>query len=532
MVSAHFLARHRLFRRLCAGAFIGISLIPTPALPQAAPQLSPPGFYDPAVGLSVGSIMGNGLAGRGVPVNDNVNSALELGKAAQTALDLSGIAFGNRGKTWAGLLGLAAAGTAIAGAAWCWTTSYCWKQTPDGKIHPVQNANQNSPTGAYPPMDGKTGGYKHVEQGVTCFSTTLRGVAECSVVPLNSYRAKQSTCAGTVANNTCAPYTACSVGNDSADYCANGVRQNTFSTTAVAAADMPAQCQNGVASVAVGGAVSCGIPPATPMPGSPGADKAWDDLSVGQALDSPDTTIPENVQASPLSAKQLGDMTNYLWAQAAAQPGYTGVPYKPFTQAEIEAAYAQGLQQGLKRPTVEELFSAPTPGQAQNAVGSQTSPGPATGVLQGADLANSYNYASPGTAIPTTGAPALGSSNYAPTTSTAAGPVTVNVTVNPVVSPKLDLGPDPNIGKPTLEEPPGWQRWYERIKTALPFVDPAPIKSFQASGSYACPTDKATVFGKEYVLDQHCALLDGYKGRIQNVFKLVWSLAVLMIIFG
>lgn len=503
-------------------------IAPTAALAQAAPALSPPGFYNPNVGLSVGQVLSNGLAARGVPVNDNVASAIELGKTVQTALDGVGMLFGARGKTWAGLLAKVGVGSAIAGLTWCFTASYCWKTSSDGHVHPQQNALQNTPTGTYPPMSKSSGGWKTTQYGTTCYGTTLRAMTECAVAPLNSNRAQQASCNGATANTTCTTYAACSSGNDSADYCTTaGVKVNTFAATAVAAGDMPAECQNGVASV-TGGQTSCGVPPQTPMPASQAANGYWDDLTPGQALDAANTTIPQNVQASPLSAQQVGDMTNELWRQAAAAPGYTGVPYKPFTQAEIEAAYAQGLQQGLTRPTVGDLLSAPTPGQAQNAVGSQTNPGPATGLLQGADIANAANYGRPGITLPSTGAVPLGSTNYAPAVSAASGPVTVNVTVNP----KLDLGPDPGVGSPSLENPPGWQQWYSRLKTAMPFIDSAPVKQFQAQGSYACPVGRGKFFDKDIVMDQHCTFLETYRTQIQTVMKLAWGLSVLLVIFG
>jgi hypothetical protein len=507
-------------------------IAPSGALAQAAPALSPPGFYNPDVGLSVGQVLGNGLAGRGVPVNDNLNTAKAVGSAAQTALDAASQLTGGglRGKSWAMMLGLAAAGTAIAGTVWCFTTSYCWDQSADGKVHPQQNAFKNQPTGVYPAMDGKRSGWLHVEQGVKCYSTTLRGIAECSVSPLNSYRAQQASCAGTSVNSQCVAYVACSTGNDTADYCTPaGVKVNTFSTTAVAAADMPAQCQNGVANVATTGKISCGIPPQAPMPNTTDAAGYWDNLTPGQALDAADTTVPASVQAAPLSSGQIRDLANELWKQAAAQPGYSGVPYQPLTQAEADAAYNQALQQGLQRPTVGDLLSAPTPGQASNAVGSNASPGAATGVLQGADIANNANYSQPGVSVPTSGAPALGSTNYAPPASaTATGPVTVNVTVNP----KVDLGPDPGIGTPSLQDPPGWQQWYSRIKTAMPFIDSAPVKQFQAQGSYACPIGRGKFFDKDIVMDQHCTFLENYRTQIQTIMKLAWGFSVLVVILG
>lgn len=130
--------------------------------------------------------------------------------------------------------------------------------------------------------------------------------------------------------------------------------------------------------------------------------------------------IPASDLDKALNPAIIAALANRVWEQAAAQPGYAGLPYShatPITQAEVQAWQQANPQY---TPTVRD-FVSPNPATS-------TSPNPWS---LPSDLAD----------------PKL-------------TPVTSNTgTTNPASdSPQQNLGPDPGIGSPTLEQPPTAQQ--------------------------------------------------------------------------
>jgi len=483
-------------------------------------------------------MFGNVAASRGMPVNDNIATANKMAERAQGMLDAASLlqgGAGKRGKVWGVMLGVLAAGSAVVGALWCWTTSYCWDTKSNGRVGPVDNAAASEPDNSYKPMNGLNPGWRTTQNGTTCYCTVPKGCAEGCVGPLSQPVYQSSNCQIPANQGTpsCAGYATCPSRPDTeAAYCnaASGAYVNTMALTVVPAADLPLQCQSGVSYSNASDGHRCGLAPAPAAPYQPDGQGVWDDLTPGQGMDAATTTIPDWVRSSPLSVKQVKDLTNETWKQAAQAPGYDGAPYRPITDAEAAAAANAMKQQGFDWPRVSDMLSSPSPAAALNPAnnaGAQSAS--AEGIQQGVDTANQANYPSP---VPTTGVAPISQGNYspAPSAGTAPGGAT-NVTVN--VKAELDLGPNPGNGPPDFNDPPGWQKWWERFKGSVPFLDTQRIEQTQVgNGQIQCPTDQATFWDRTFVLDQHCTLLDPLRDYIRSAFKLLWMLTTFLVLWN
>jgi len=208
---------------------------------------------------------------------------------------------------------------------------------------------------------------------------------------------------------------------------------------------------------------------------------------------SPQAAI-NNLPASDLDKKLnpeiIAKLSNSAWKNAASQPGYDGVPYqvsRPITTAEAQAWMASNP---AYTPTVRD-FVSPNPITAQE-------PNP---------WALPVNPTDPITT---------------PATTPNAG------TTNQSTQPQQNLGPDPNIGAPTLEQTP----------TAQMILDPAlnlmpSLKNFSPSiSSGICPRPSFTIFSNTYVLESHCVLFDEHRSSISAAMTLAFSILALFIILS
>jgi hypothetical protein len=200
--------------------------------------------------------------------------------------------------------------------------------------------------------------------------------------------------------------------------------------------------------------------------------------------------IPSADLDKPLNPVLIAALANQAWKQAAAQPGYDGLPYPqnaPITAAEV-APWAQANPDLW--PSVRDFVQPNPPTQS-----------------------NSQPWDLPGS--PT--APVMTQS-----------PKPNQGTTNPAADgQKVDLGADPAIGAPTLES----------IPTALQIADPilqlAPeLRSFQASGQAGvCPKPTLELYGT-HVLDAHCQLIESNKPALQAAMTFAWAAMALFIVLS
>lgn len=192
----------------------------------------------------------------------------------------------------------------------------------------------------------------------------------------------------------------------------------------------------------------------------------------------------------PLNPAIIAKLANQAWEKAASMPGYDGVPYqisKPITATDVETW------------TKANPNYAPT-------VGDFLTPNPVT-------TDNPYPWALPDN----------------PTEAVTTPATTPNTgTTNPSTQPQENLGPDPNIGAPTLEQTPTAQMILDPVLNLMPS-----LKNFSPSvSSGICPRPSFTIFAKAYVLESHCTLFEENRSVISAAMILAFSIMALFIVLS
>lgn len=212
---------------------------------------------------------------------------------------------------------------------------------------------------------------------------------------------------------------------------------------------------------------------------------------------TPSLTLAQAVAAltaaqkqQPVSYAAMALLINQMWKKAAAEPGYAGVPYSvtsPVTATQVQE-WAQANSSSY--PTVESLTSSVTSG--------------ATGF-------------SPSTSTSTGTALNPATSETAPTAT------------QPSTQPsQINLGPDPNIGSPTLEGTPTAQMILAPLVALFP-----DLKAYNVPGhSGACPKPTFFVFGTSIVMDQHCTIFEQQRAAMYAAGLLAFTLVALFIVLS
>lgn len=209
-------------------------------------------------------------------------------------------------------------------------------------------------------------------------------------------------------------------------------------------------------------------------------------LSPGEAIKG----LPESDLNKQLNPTLLAALANRAWQQAAQQPGYDGLPYPqshPITSTEA-ARWAQAHPEYW--PTVRDFVR----------------PNPVT-------MGNPNPWALPSN--PT--APELTPS-----------PQPNEGTTNPAKDqPQVNLGPDPAIGAPTLEQIPTAQQIAEPILQLLP-----ELRHFEVQGvTGVCPRPTIDLYGP-IVIEAHCKLIEDNKHILQAAMAFAWAAMALFIVLS
>lgn len=196
-------------------------------------------------------------------------------------------------------------------------------------------------------------------------------------------------------------------------------------------------------------------------------------------------------KAKPLNPAVMAGVVNRGWQQAASQPGYQGLPY-PYSNPVSTAEVDQWMKSNPDAwPTVGD-FVSPNPNLTSTSGQSQPS----------------------GTVLPQN--PSMITN---PTGSTGTSGTTTSI--------KVDLGPDPNIGAPTIEEIPSAQKVVQPILDLMPS-----LKNFQINTpSGACPKPVINLYG-QHVMSAHCDLIESNKALIQAAMVFAWAVVALFIILS
>ncbi|BBB66829.1 hypothetical protein UNDYM_2576 [Undibacterium sp. YM2] len=194
--------------------------------------------------------------------------------------------------------------------------------------------------------------------------------------------------------------------------------------------------------------------------------------------------IPGLDLTKPLNPAITAAVANKAWIDAAATPGYNGIPYdytKPITVDDVNN------------------WTAANPGFAPT-VDSFTRPNTGT---------NPFD-------LPLVGSPAGSVDN-----------TQVNTGTNAAASqPATNLGVDPGIGAPNLESIPTAAQILAPILNLLP-----DLKNYTVPGGGGeCPKFSLSAFNKSYTVDKHCELLEQGRGTIHATMILCFTIMSLFIV--
>lgn len=182
--------------------------------------------------------------------------------------------------------------------------------------------------------------------------------------------------------------------------------------------------------------------------------------------------LVEPLQDLAVSPALLSEIINELWMDAASQSNYDGMPLmESVSPAEVTAALSElGLS-----PTYLDLLSpiSESPGADVNIdISVNNNPGSDTG---GSD--------------------------------------------------ETDLGEDPQIASPELEETPTADEILKPVFDLLPFTQDFDIGSRSAT----CPVVSFSVFKHDYKIDSHCPLIEDNRAAIQTIFLIIWGFIALRV---
>lgn len=181
--------------------------------------------------------------------------------------------------------------------------------------------------------------------------------------------------------------------------------------------------------------------------------------------------------ASRADPALIAAVANKLWQQAAQQPGYQGAAYNPadvITEEDILSAINTGL---FAWPTVSDLLSA-------------LSANPQT----------------------------------QPQLDPNAQPVEQPSQPSPEVT--LDLGPDPGIGQPGLENTPTGESIVQSVMGLLPSLSAFTIPQHTSQ----CEAPAFEFFGNQYSLQVMCDQLENQRALLSTIFSAIWGVASLALI--
>lgn len=209
--------------------------------------------------------------------------------------------------------------------------------------------------------------------------------------------------------------------------------------------------------------------------------------NVAQDIQTAVNAIPGLDMAAPLNPQVMAETLNKAWEEAAAQPGYTGLPFdytKPITATEVQT---WATEHPDVYPKVEDWVKPQDPTK------------------------------NPWT-IPNTEAPV---DIYDPDKATKPG-------TNPAGASQaqVNLGPDPGIPSPQMEDIPTAQAIMKPILDLLP-----DLKNFKApAAGGVCPKPSFDAFEHSFTIDKHCDLAEQNRAAIKAGMMLIFSLASLFIV--
>lgn len=206
-----------------------------------------------------------------------------------------------------------------------------------------------------------------------------------------------------------------------------------------------------------------------------------------QPINTAVTSIPSTELGKPLNPQVMTNAINNAWRDMSAKPGYSGVPYDYSNPVTVKDVETWANEHPDVWPKVQDWTKPQDP---------VTKP-----------------WTIPNTTTPVT--------SYDPATNPATGS-------NPAGAsqPQMNLGPDPGIPSPQLEDIPTASDILKPILDLLP-----DLKRFQARPfGGQCPKPTFQAFDHSFTMDKHCDVAEQNRGAIQAGMMIVFALASLFIV--
>ncbi|RZI43726.1 hypothetical protein EGT07_08130 [Herbaspirillum sp. HC18] len=216
-------------------------------------------------------------------------------------------------------------------------------------------------------------------------------------------------------------------------------------------------------------------------------------LSAPTSIASAIASIPQSDTGKPLNPQILAGAVNQAWQNAAAKPGYQGIPYDPTVPVTVSDVAAWQAAHATDYPTVQSAIAPIAPGAVAPFAGTVSVPSSA---------------ATSGTGTETV-------------TGTGVGVQPVDV-VNKV---SVDLGADPGITFPGLEAIPTTPQILDPLFSLLPSLRTYSVPDHTAT----CPTATLNLFNGTQSFDAHCNLLEQVHGIVAACMLAVWALVSLRV---
>jgi hypothetical protein len=224
----------------------------------------------------------------------------------------------------------------------------------------------------------------------------------------------------------------------------------------------------------------------------------------------PEAAANQNVDNSLIASFLNNNLPTGSEPVTGAAP-LTASTLGPITPADIQVALNEAGQGD--NFTVSDLL--------QTTDASGVSVGQSVGTVPIPDTTATSVVPAPSSGANTQTVPTSTATTTTTATTTASDGVTSTTTSTSTTT--LNLGPDPNIGAPSLGEPPSGHDILAPLLGLFPS-----LKSFEVPAhSSVCPTATFPIFGKSIVMDAHCSLFEMIRDILSAAMLLFWSLVAM-----
>lgn len=188
--------------------------------------------------------------------------------------------------------------------------------------------------------------------------------------------------------------------------------------------------------------------------------------------------LPVQKKEVELSSRVLADIANSQWKHASSQPDYKGVPYdakRPITPQEVDQ-WRQAKPEAV--PKLKDFI-----------------------------------------------APAVNPDTTKVEIPVKNNPNETNMTKDQL---KVDLGKDPGIKAPDISQTPTGVEIFAPVKNSMQGWFDFAVPAHQSQ----CPTGTFDFWGKTYVINAHCTLMEAKQGLISGAMIAAWAIVALFVLLG